>query len=198
MNDFGPTQDHWQALALQWRGQAVDAIDVAALRNEVRRRGRYMGIYLAVEIMATLLVLAWLVWMFPALDSDRGSALLMVALGGVLVFWQGWSVWIRRRQLSGHGLDVGGMLELEIERARTSIRYWRGGMWYGMALWVLLVGSTVIGDRADGVLLGAISPGVIAVNAATMIGCGIFAWWLGRRNRNRIRILQGLQSQLER
>lgn len=62
MNEFRQAPDEWQALGEQWRGQAVDAVDVDALRVQVRRRGRRLRGWLALEIAATALGLGLLGW----------------------------------------------------------------------------------------------------------------------------------------
>lgn len=199
MNEFRQAPDEWQALGEQWRGQAVDAVDVDALRVQVRRRGRRLRGWLALEIAATALGLGLLGWVALASGAiEPAGQGIFAALAASLVAWQGWSLWIRRRQLGLDGLDAAGMLALEIERARTTVRYWRWGMWAGIALWLLVIGAVMIGTAPDSAMRGALSGTSVAINAILFGLCGVFAWWCGRRCRARIRVLEALRAQLER
>lgn len=199
MNELRQPADEWQALGEQWRDQAVEAIDVEALRRQVRRRGRHLRAWLSLEVAVTVLGLLLLGWVvFVSGELDRGGRGVMGALAGALVAWQGWSLWIRRRQLDLDGVDAADMLDLEIERARTTIRYWRWGMWAGIALWLLLIGAVMVGSAPGSAMQGALSSPAVTINGTLFGLCGVFAWWCGRRCRARIRVLEALRAQLER
>jgi hypothetical protein len=199
MNGALVAPEEWQALSEQWRGQAVDPVDLHALRRQVRRRGLQLRAWLALEVALTVAILAAFARMAVAPGQlDAAGHALLAALAVVLVLWQAWSLWIRRRQLRDGGLDAAGLLALEIERARTTIRYWRWGMWSGVALWLLLLAAVVLGAPPDSIARGVVSLPALLVNGATFAVAGVFAWWLGRHCRRRIRVLQQLQTQLDR
>lgn len=191
--------DDWLALGDDWRAQATGTVDVDALRAEVRRRGRRLRWALVSELFGFALALAVGVW---ALRSDPAGIAPAVVIGLLLILagFQGWSLWIRRRQVSDSGLDARAMVELEIDRARTSLRYWRVSIWLSMAMWLALYAVATLGvwvadanadavtaDKWAGILIGAGSVG---------IGFAVWAWWRGRRTSARLVRLRGLRDEL--
>ena len=125
---------------------------------------------------------------------------MVIGLMVVLAAFQAWALWIRRRQIGDSGLDARAMVDLEIARARTSLRYWRVSIWLSVAIWLALYALAMLGvwaanasadlvlsDKLAGSLVGA---GLIG------IGFAVWAWWRGRRTVARLVRLQGLRDEL--
>ena len=191
--------DDWAALGDDWRAQATGTIDVEVLRDEVRRRGRRLRWALLHELAGYALAMALGLWV---LLSERGGipAALIIGLLVILTGFQGWSLWIRRRQISDRGLDVRAMIDLEIARARTSLRYWRVSIWLSVAMWlaiyaVAMLGGGITDTQADAVSAEKWAGSLIGAGSVG-IGFGIWAWWLGRRTHARLVRLQGLHDEL--
>jgi uncharacterized membrane protein YfcA len=192
--------DDWQSLGTQWREQPVHAIDVEALRLEARSRGRRLRLALAAEVLLTVVLVAYIGHAMLAPDLPGRVLAIFAAVTLFLLAYQAWSLWIRRRQLRDPGLDAAALLSLEIDRAQTSIDYWRYGTWLGVlmlaALWVailVMVLPYTDDDRELGRLIGGGVGGALAG-----VGCGVFAWWRARHLRARIAKLQGLRDELGR
>ncbi len=189
-------QDDWAALGNDWREQAVSAVDVEALRDEVRRRGRRLRLALLNDLVGFALAMGLGVW---ALGSGRaGSAsALIICLLVIVCGFQGWSLWIRRRQVSDSGLGALAMVELEIARARTSLLYWRVSIWVALAMVLALYAFAILAPVAptDDLTMRGIVPSMVAVGLVC-IGSGVWAWWLGRRTQARLVRLRRLQDEM--
>ena len=189
----------WQSLTAQWREQPINAIDLSALRVEARSRSHRLRLALAAEVLFTVLLVAYIgrAMLTPELP---GSVLgLFAAVIVILVGYQAWSLWIRRRQLRDKGLDAAALLSLEIDRARTSIDYWRYGTWIGVLMLVVLavaVASMVLPQIDDPRELERMVGGGVG-GAVGAVGCAVFAWWRGRQMRARIARLQALRDELD-
>ena len=196
-NDTG---DDWQSLAAQWRAQPVSAIDLAALRVEARSRSRRLQLALAAEVLVTLVLVAYLGRAMLAPQLPGRVVGLLAAVIASLLGYQAWSLWIRRRQLRDHGLDARALLSLEMDRARTSIHYWRYGTWIGVLMLVALSAAVALMVPAHGAdareAARLIAGGVGGAVGAG--GCAVFAWWRGRHMRARIARLQALRDELGR
>lgn len=192
------TAGDWQSLAAQWREQPVATIDLAALRVEARSHGRRLQLALAVEVLFTVVLVAYIGRAMLAPELPGRLLGLFAAVILVLLGYQAWSLWIRRRQLRGPGLDARALLSLEIDRARTSIHYWRYGIWIGVlmlaALWAAV--PSMVLPQADDELMRVI--GGWLGGALATVGCAAFAWWRGRHLRARIARLQALRDELGR
>lgn len=194
---IGGNGDEWSSLSQTWQAQAVSAVDVDKLRAETRRRGRQLRWALLAEVLLTLSVQAYLlhvVWPFAKTDGQRwllGSMMLITLL------YQGWSLWIRRRQLRDEGLGARALLSLNIERARTSIQYWRVGVWVGVLMMAALTFAPlhVWPAATTDYELGKMAGGWVG-GAAASIGCALFAWGYGRRLRARIARLREVLREL--
>ncbi|MGH8075931.1 MAG: hypothetical protein ACREPE_01210 [Lysobacter sp.] len=196
-NDTG---GDWQSLTAQWREQPVSAIDLSALRVEARSRSRRLQLGLATEVLLTVVLVAYLgrAMLTPELP---GRVLgLFAAVIVTLLGYQAWSLWIRRRQLRDQGLDARALLSLEIDRARTSIHYWRYGTWIGVLMIVALsaaVALMVLPHIDDARELERLIGGGVG-GALAAVGCAVFAWWRGRHMRARITRLRALSDELGR
>lgn len=194
----GGNGNEWSTLSQAWQAQAVSAVDVEKLRAQTRRRGRRLRWALLGEVLLTLGVLAYLlhvVWPFAKTDGQRwllGSMMFITLLN------QGWSLWIRRRQLRDEGLDARALLSLNIERTRTSILYWGVGVWVGVLMMVALTFAPlhVWPAATTEYELGKMAGGWVG-GAAASVGCALFAWAYGRRLRARVGRLQGLLDELD-
>ena len=138
------TNQDWQALSDTWRSQATPSIDMDALRREVGRQGRYLRRMLALEVGTTVLLLAFFAWVLLRPDNTLFDQLLFGSGSVVMILYQGYVLWIRRLELSDTGLDAQALLDLEIRRANTTHRYWRVGMWLGLALWLVLYAALLV------------------------------------------------------
>lgn len=191
--------DEWQALGDDWRAQATRTVDVEALRDEVRRRGRRLRWALISEVFGFALALAMGVW---ALRSDPGgmAPAVIIALLLIVAGFQGWSLWIRRRQVNDSGLDATAMVDLEIDRAQTSLRYWRVSIWLSVAMLLALYAAAMLGGwesdaNANAVMADKWTRSLVAVGSIG-IGFAVWAWWLGRRTTARLARLRWLRDEL--
>lgn len=193
--------DDWLALGEDWRAQPGSGVDVDALRAEVRRRGRRLRWAMAHDFAGFAIAMGACVW---ALQSGRAGLMSAVVVGMmvVLVGFQAWSLWSRRRQVGDSGLDARALVDLEIARGQTSLRYWRVSIWLSVAIWLGLYGLAMLGawvadanadadavtaDKWAGILAGAGSVG---------IGFAIYAWWLGCRTVARLQRLRQLRDEM--
>ncbi|MGY0618212.1 hypothetical protein [Lysobacter sp. A378] len=194
--------DGWNVLAADWRAQATAKIDVEGLRREVVRRGRRLRWMMGAEVLLTTVVIGLCVWATLLVErplfSPTGSLVVIACVLGV----QGWSLWIRRRQVSDSGLNVRALLALERDRIRTSRLYWRVNVWLAVALWCVLFGVLMQGlvvpadDGGSGMSLRQAMASLL-VNAPVMLGFATFAWWWCGRGRKRLQRLQALQNALD-
>ena len=186
----------WAALGDEWRAQPDAGIDVERLRAEVRKRGRGLRRALLAEVAFTLASLAALAWLM--LKTDPGDPMMTVfaLLIPTSIGFQLWSLWLRRQQLRDDGLDATAMLELEIGRVNTGLRYWRHGTWFGV---LLLLGIYAVALNAlaganpmhsAGLFGGTIGGGIgVLISALT-------SWLKYRGARRRLARLRELQAQL--
>lgn len=186
----------WGSLGDEWRAQPSVGIDVDRLRAEVRKRGRNLRRALLGEVALTLASLATLAWLMLKTDTSDPMMLVFALLVPTSIGFQLWSLWLRRRQLRDDGLDAAAMLELEIGRVNTGLRYWRHGTWYGVLLLLGVYALALSGldgakpMHASGMIGGAIGGGLgVLVSAVT-------SWYKHRGARSRLAYLRELQAQL--
>ena len=191
--------DDWLALGEDWRAQPGSAIDVDALRNEVRRRGCRLRWALVNELVAFAMAMGLCLWVLLSGRAGLAPAVvigLMVLLAG----FQAWSLWIRRRQVGDSDLDARAMVDLEIARARTSLRYWRVSIWLSVAIWLALYALAMLGawggDASAGVVPADKLAGGLVGAGSVGVGFAAWAWWRGRRTRARLVRLHRLQDEL--
>lgn len=193
MND---AEFDWTSLGDEWRAQAASPIDVDRLREEVGKRGRNLRRALLGEIALTMMSVATLVWLIVKADSSDPMLPIFVLLIPVSIGFQGWSLWLRRRQWRDQGLDTAAMLQLDIDRVQAGMRYWRQGTWIGLLLWLGICALTVIGiPGSDPRHLGGMVGGVIG-GAIGLLVSVVTAWFKSRSGQRRLARLRELQRQL--
>lgn len=192
----GPMKD-WDAMAADWREQAVPAIDVEALRAEAGQQGRRLRRMLVLETAFAALVVAFVAWIALRPGASTLDTWLFGGLGVFLVPYQAYVLWLRRREWSEAGLDVHALLDVELRRCATTLHYWRVGMWAAVGLWLLVFALLMVGihagwpDRDVGGLLGATLGNVVALPLI-----GLYGLRRSRLARERRERLLGLRAQL--
>ncbi len=191
--------DDWQALGDDWCRQATSAIDIDVLRQEVRKRGRRLRWALVNDLFGFAFAVGLSVWVMLTGRAGLPHAVI-IALVVTLCGFQGWSLWIRRRQVSDSGLDAIAMVELEIARARTSLRYWRVSIWLAVAMWLGLYAYAVVSGFTLPVGSGVTDARKLFLGlwagAATGVCFALWAWWLGRRTQARLARMLWLREEL--
>lgn len=187
----------WSSLAADWQGQDTPAIDIEAIRDEAARRSQGLRRVIRFEIGFALLVIAVCVGIAASPRSDRIETLLFSGMAVFLGVYQGLMVWIRRRDLADAGRDALSLVEREIQRATTVLRYWRWGMWSALVLWLAIYGLMIFGMAADwplrrvsGLLGGA------GINVLVFPAMGAYGWWRCSQARARLRRFGALRDQL--
>lgn len=199
MNDVEHQGEEWQTFANDWREQPGGKPDADALLRGVRRRGWRLRWNLASDLATAAFVVALCLW---AMRMNTGLPdWVFAALMTVVLVFQGWALWIRRRQARDSGLDANALVALDIRRTRTTLLYWRISIWLGLALWLALYAVTwsahVSPWPGDNVTLREL---VYSVLASALVGPGfaMWAWWWSRRNRRRLTRMLELRDELER
>lgn len=196
-----PINGGWDTLAADWRAQPTATIDVDALQRDVTRHRRRIRAWLALEIVLTTLGIGVCAWATFRTDPPLFSPSALAVLVASLVGFQGWSLWIRRRQTRDSGLDVRALLALERDRIATSLLYWRVNAWLAVAIWVAISGLLLAGAVAPDAIELPMTPrqaGLsMAINAPLVLGLAGFAWWWCRRGRARLARVRELQDELD-
>ena len=187
----------WQALSETWMAQAAPGIDLEAVRREALRRGRSLRRKVWGEVAVVALYVVFCVHVLLTRETELIEKILFSSLTVFLVVYQAYFLWLRRGELSDAGLDVNSLVDLELRRCRTTIRYWRIGMWTGLALWIVLYGVMLVGMLTDGprgVVFGLV--GGLLANVLMMPALGLFGVWRTRQEQARIARYRELQGQL--
>lgn len=193
-NDSG---GEWLAMGEQWREQSVTCVDVDALRRESRARGRRIRVALALDLLATLVGTAFATWvLFKPAESMAAKVMMVMMIAFVLPF-QAWSLWLRRDQLGRNDLAAPSLVALEIARARTSIVYWRWGVWISVAMGVLMtpVWMGVFGEM-PAAKAAALVRAQLLLGGGVTLAMAVFACWWTARARARIARLGSIQDEL--
>ena len=191
-----PNQD-WTTLAADWQRQDTPVIDVEAIRDEAERRSRGLRRVIWLEVAFALLVIVVCVQIALSPRSDRIETMLFGAMAVFLVVYQALMVWIRRRDLADAGRDALSLVEREIQRANTVLRYWRWGMWTALLLWLGIYALMLYGMGADwpprrvGGLVGG-----TGINVLVFPAMGIYGWWRCSQARARLKRFAALRDQL--
>lgn len=187
----------WSSLAADWQRQDTPAIDVEAIRDEAERRSRGLRRTIRIEVAFSVLVVAMCVLIAVSPKSDRAEQLLFAGMTVFLIAYQALMVWIRRRDLADAGRDALSLVDREIQRARTVLRYWRWGMWASLGLWLAIYALMLHGMAADwparrvaGLLGGT------AVNVLVFPAMGAYGWWRCSQARARLARFYALREQL--
>jgi hypothetical protein len=187
----------WSALAADWQRQDTPVLDIEALRQEVDRRGRTLRRMVWLEVGFTFLVLGACAMIVLNPHSERFEAILFGAMAVFLLVYQTGIVWMRRRDLANTGRDALSLVDLEIRRAGTVLRYWRLGMWVGLGLWLALYAFFMFGLLQDwsSPRLAGLAGGLL-VNVVIFPAVGLYAWWRSRQARERLARFHALHEQL--
>ena len=187
----------WTALAADWQRQDTPAIDIEAIRDEAGRRSRTLRRTVGIEIGFTVLVIALCVFIAVSPRSDAIEGMIFGGMAAFLVVYQALMVWIRRRDLAAVGGDALSLVEREIQRANTVLRYWRWGLWAGLLLWLALYGVMIFGfgvgwpaQRLQGLIGGT------AINVLTFPAIAAYGWWRCAQARVRLLRFHALREQL--
>lgn len=187
----------WTALAADWQRQDTPTIDVEAIRDEAERRSRSLRRVIWLEVAFAVMVVVLCVQIALSRRSDPVETLIFGAMAAFLVVYQSLMVWIRRRDLRDAGRDALSLVEREIQRARTVIRYWRWGMWTALMLWLGIYALMLYGmasdwpDRRVGGLVGG-----TAINVLVFPAMGVYGWWRCSQARARLKRFAALRDQL--
>ena len=187
----------WQALGLQWRDQAVPGIDLDAIGREVRRRGTRLRWLVAAETLASVIAVVLCAWVALRPGLTMLEQAIFVGLAVVVVVYQLAILWLRRRQLRDGGMDAVALVDLEIQRSRTGISYWRVSAWVMFAMWLGIYGAMLYasadpkGQPIYGNLLF-----LTVFYVPWILAAALFAWWRGRRSLARIARFESLRGQL--
>lgn len=187
----------WTALAADWQRQDTPAIDVEAIRDEAGRRSRGLRRVIWLEIAFAVLVVVACVQTALSPRSDRVESILFAGMAAFLVVYQALMVWIRRRDLADAGRDALSLVEREIQRAHTVLRYWRWGMWSALLLWLGIYALMLCGIASDwpprrvGGFVGA-----TAINVVVFPAMGVYGWWRCSQARARLLRFAALREQL--
>lgn len=181
-------QDDWQSLADEWREQPVSRVDVDALLRGIRQRGRRLRWAVGSELVGTLAMLVIAVWASRYPIWSGSFALLMGVLIAAALVFQGGMLWARRNQMRDIDKSVVSMVELDIARAQTTLRYWRISIW--LSLTMLLVLYAMAGLASDKALLG------VLLSAFPGLGFAVWAWWRCRGIRLRLASMHRIRDEL--
>ena len=186
----------WDALSAAWQQQDAPAIDVEALRREASRRGRTLRRTVWLETGFTALVVAMCTLIALAPGSDGFERALFGTLAGLMVAYQAYMVWLRRREWSETGLDATALLDLELRRCETTLYYWRFGMWSVLVLWLglfafwlWLLAQDGEASRAAGLVGG------LYINVLVIPAMGLYGLWRSNQARRRRGRLLALREQ---
>lgn len=187
----------WSALAAEWQGQDTPTVDIDAIREEAARRSRGLRRTIVVEVGFSLLVIAVCALIALSPRSDGFEKALFGGMTLFLVAYQALMVWIRRRDLAAAGSDALSLVEREIQRANTVLRYWRWGMWSALALWIAIYALMLHGMGADWPLSRVSGMlGGTAINVVMFPAIGLYGWWRSQQARARLRRFGALREQL--
>lgn len=187
----------WQAMARDWQQQPSPALDIEALRLEVERRGRGIRRVVWLEVVSTILVVALCLYIAFAPGGTRAEMVVFGGLAGGLLVYQSLMVWLRACDGGGTGHDALSLIDLEIRRATTVLRYWRWGMWTALAMWLALYGYFIAGMQLhwEGIRLTGLAGG-LGINVVTFPLMGLYGWWRCRQARARLARFRSLRGQL--
>ena len=178
--------DDWDILAADWRDQPATQVDIAALSRQSMRHGRRLRWALAAELLLSVTAIVTCAWAVALPGAPAFPPLVMATLALLVIGFQGWSLWIRRRQVRDIVLDANAMLRLERDRLATSRRYWRVNTWGALLLWVGLWT----------LLMAGVSPAQsmtsLLANAPVLFAFAVFSWWRCRLNQSRLTDVQAL------
>lgn len=177
-----------ETLAAEWRHDAGPAVDMDALRSELRRRNRSTTWVVAAEIVVTALLVAWTVGAVP---GPSRSPLLIAWM------WTYWAVatslawWNRFGQIRRSVVSPAAFARVSLARARAKIRVVRivAGLFAAQAVFVLAYGARVSGSGAGG--------SAVAFLVASGLGTALWGWWYHGRARHQVSTYEAMCAEME-
>lgn len=187
----------WNEMASAWQAQPAPSVDVHALRREAARRGRRLRWTVVSEVLLTALMVLLFAWVIATQQTTGAEKLMFGGLAAVIVLYQAYMVWLRRREWSETGLDAPALLALEIRRCDTVAFYWRFGMWSVLVLWLGLYVAWLwaMSQPAPGLSPEGLMGGLL-VNVAIIPLMGLYGVWRSHQARRRRARLQTLRAEL--
>lgn len=187
----------WHALSEAWMAQPAPGVDLEAVRREALKRGRSLRRKVWAEVAMVVLYAFFCGYVVLVHDSHRFEKIVFTALGVFLIVYQAYFLWLRRGELSDAGMDVNSLVDLELRRCHTTVRYWRIGMWTALAMWgglYLAMMAAMQSDGPPGFVFG-LAGGLLA-NLVVLPACGLFGVWRSRQEQARIARYREIQKQL--
>lgn len=191
MNDIQHTQDYWQSLGDDWREQPASRVDVEALLHGIRQRGRRLRWAVGSELAGTGAMLGVAAWATRSPEWAGNFPLVAGALIAAALVFQLWSLWARRGQVRDLALDLVAMINLDIARAQTTLRYWRVSVWLSVAMLVAMLAAAVTGAVHERIWFGLLA------SAVPGLGFAAWAWWRCRRIRELLTGMQQIRDELQ-
>ncbi|GHA80190.1 hypothetical protein [Cognatilysobacter bugurensis] len=193
-----PHEESWDALDTLWRSQTVAPPDLDRLQREARVRGWRLQAIVAIEWLSLLVVTA-MVWRFVALKPGWQTIdTVVLALYACAVAFTLWTARNRRGLWQERALAPRALVEREIERARSSLRFWSMNSRVTGLMFVVLAAATLA--ETAGVLA---PPGrgswstVALINLPLVIVSRILHRRRSRTLGARLERLRGLAEQLD-
>ncbi|MDQ3205901.1 MAG: hypothetical protein M3Q40_05235 [Pseudomonadota bacterium] len=196
MNDLQHEPDDWATLGEDWRAQAASRVDAGALLDEVRRRGSRLRRALVLELATAAAALGLCAWVLLDPETHPAYRLLVAALATVVLVLQGWALWIRRGQIRERGLGPEALVELDIRRARTTLRYWRVSTWATLVVWLVLYAFSLVGAVSNDAALAGTLYASLGATAVVVVVAAAWGWWRGRMLRQRLQRMRRMQAEL--
>jgi len=191
------TDKDWSALAFDWQQQETPRIDIDVLRREVERRGRVLRRVVWMEVAFTALIALVCALIAFSPGSTRVETIMFAVMAVTLVVYQACMVRLRRGDLADTAGDALSLVDREILRGITVLRYWRWGMWTALAIWLVIYGVFLAGLHMDSETprLGGLAGG-LGINVLLFPLMGAYGWWRCRQARARIARFTALREQL--
>jgi hypothetical protein len=185
-----PELAQWQQ---QWQASSPAAPDVEALIATARRRNRREKVVTALEVLLGFVAVAGC--LATALAPDL-HALERAGLLGAAVLAGGFVMWVyrqRRRNWLPGPVDAARLIELERQRLRTRIRYWRVNLWGVAALLLFTLAAAVfhgVNGTADATRWAVSAVALLAI----VITTGLLSAMVRKRAERQLERLDDLDS----
>lgn len=187
----------WLEMGDAWRSQPVLAPDIDAMRREANRRTRRMAVLGSIDVVATIAGIAMAVWLLRQEPGMTPLEWVVLTLLAIAMSFTGWTVWSRRTLWRDNGLSAGGLVALEMQRARNAMRYWRLNTLLMSAMFAVVLIAAVAQSQGWIEAPGTASWWfVLAITFALLLATVAFDRWRSKRLRARLRSLQVLADEL--
>lgn len=183
-----PELEQWQQ---EWRKSSPAVPNVEDLLARARRRNRREKLLTALEVLLGLFAVAGCLIAAVAADLhvlERAGLLGMAVLAGGFVLW----VFRQRRRNWLHlPMDAARLIELERQRLRMRIRYWRVNMWGVAGLWLFTLAAALLHElygTGDGTRWTVSAVALLVIVIAT----GLLSTVIRKRAQRRLERLDAL------